>query len=304
MLRFTFKRIGIALLTVLVLVTVTFFLEKMLPGDPFLNPKVPKAVQEKQIEYYGLDKPVVEQYLIYMSNLFQGNLGTSLKYVGRKVTDIIAEFFPVSAALGLFAMVFAELAGLIFGILSAQFKNRWPDYFLMLFAILGIALPSMIIGPLTRYFFGVQLHILPVSGWGTFEQILMPAFVLGLGTIAANTRSMRACMLAVTTQDYIKTAQSKGLKQVQVVMRHELKNSLVPMLSGLGPAVATVLMGSFVVEQIFVIPGLGKHFVNAVSTLDYPLIMGLTIFYGAFLVVMNLLADLLYGALDPRIRLE
>jgi oligopeptide transport system permease protein len=304
MIRYTVKRVGIAFLTVFMLATITFFLLKVLPGDPFLNPKVPKAVQERQVAYYGLDKPVLSQYLIYMGNLIRGNMGTSLKYVGRQVTGIIANFFPVSATLGLCALIFSELTGLLFGILSAQFKDKWADYALMIFAILGIALPSMVIGPLLRFFLGVKLHILPVSGWGEPAQVIMPAFVLGLSTIAANTRSMRACMLGVSTQDFIKTARSKGLTGPQIVMRHELKNSLVPMLSGLGPAIASVLMGSFVVEQIFVIPGLGKHFVDAVSTLDYPLVMGLTIFYGAFLVVMNLLVDLLYGALDPRIRLE
>jgi len=304
MTRYTLKRIGISLLTVFMLATITFFLIKTLPGDPFLNPKVPKAVQEKQITYYGLDKPILLQYFIYMKNLVSGNMGTSLKYVGRQVTDIIANFFPVSATLGLCALAFSELTGLLFGILSAQNKDKWADYTLMVFAILGIALPSMVIGPLLRYLLGVKLHLLPVSGWGSPSQVVMPAIVLGLSTIAANTRSMRACMLGVSTQDFIKTARAKGLTKTQVVLRHELKNSLVPMLSGLGPAIASVLMGSFVVEQIFVIPGLGKHFVDAVSTLDYPLVMGLTIFYGTFLVVMNLLVDLLYGLLDPRIRLE
>jgi oligopeptide transport system permease protein len=304
MIRYILKRIGISLLTVFVLASVTFFLSKMLPGDPFLNVKIPMEVQEKQRAYYGLDKPVSQQYLIYMGNLIQGDLGTSIKFVGREVTDIIAEFFPVSAKLGLFAMFFAELIGIFFGILCAQNRNMWPDYVLMMFAILGIALPSMVIGPLLRFLFGVRWHILPVGGWGTFQQMLLPAFVLGLSTVASNTRSMRACMLAVTTQDYVKTARAKGMSPLRVVMKHELKNSLVPMITNLGPAIANVLMGSFVVEQIFVIPGLGKHFINAVSTLDYPLIMGLTVFYGSFLVVMNLLVDILYGVVDPRIRVS
>ena len=304
MLRYASKRIGIALLTIFILATITFFLLKLLPGDPFLNIKVPVEIQLRQKAYYGLDKPVLEQYFIYLKNLVTGNLGTSLKFVGRNVTDIIADFFPVSATLGLIALFFAEIIGILFGILSAQYKNRWPDYLLMFFAILGIALPSMVIGPLIRYFFGVELRILPVSGWGSLEQVIMPAFVLGLATIASNTRLMRACMLATITQDYIKTAQAKGLKPMQIVFRHELKNSIVPMLAGIGPAIASVMMGSFVVEKIFVIPGLGKHFVNAITTLDYPLIMSLTIFYGTILVTMNLLVDLLYGVADPRIRLD
>lgn len=304
MVRYILKRVGIALLTVFVLVTITFFLSKLLPGDPFMNEKIPASVQEKQRAYYGLDKPVLQQYFVYMGNLLHGDLGTSIKYVGRSVWDIIAEFFPVSAQLGLISLVFAEIVGILFGILCAQFRNKWPDYVLMVFAILGIALPSMVLGPILRYVFAVQLRILPVGGWGKVEQIIMPAFVLGLGTIAGNTRSMRACMLAVITQDYVKTARAKGMSPIRVVLRHELKNSLVPMLANLGPMIAGVLMGSFVVEQIFVVPGLGKHFVNAVSTLDYPLIMGLTIFYGTFLVVMNLLVDILYGIVDPRIRVN
>ncbi len=304
MVRYVLRRVAIAVLTVFTLATVTFFLSKLLPGDPFMNEKIPVSVQEKQRAYYGLDQPVFRQYLTYMGNLIQGDLGTSIKFVGRSVWDIIREFFPVSAELGVIALVFAEIIGILFGILCAQFRNRWPDYVLMVFAILGIALPSMVIGPIIRYLFGVQLRWLPVGGWGKWQQVIMPAFVLGLGTIAGNTRSMRACMLAVITQDYVKTARAKGMSPVRVVLKHELKNSLVPMLANLGPMIAGVLMGSFVVEQIFVIPGLGKHFVNAVSTLDYPLIMGLTIFYGSFLVVMNLLVDILYGLVDPRIRVR
>lgn len=304
MFRYVMKRVMIAALTVFILATATFFLTKLLPGDPFMNDKIPLSVQEKQRAYYGLDKPVIEQYFIYMGNLLRGDLGTSIKFVGRKVTDIIGEFFPVSAKLGLISLLFSELVGLLFGVLCAQFRNKWPDYVLMIFAILGIALPSMVIGPILRFVFAVQLKWVPVGGWGQWRQIILPAFVLGLGTIAGNTRSMRACMLAVTTQDYVKTARAKGMKESRVVLKHELKNSLVPMITGLGSSVASVLMGSFVVEQIFVIPGLGKHFVNAVSTLDYPLIMGLTIFYGSFLVVMNLLVDILYGVVDPRIRVE
>jgi len=302
--KYILKRVGIALLTIFALATITFFLMKLLPGNPFLNVKVPKAVQEKQRAYYGLDKPVITQYFIYMNNLLHGNLGTSMKFVGRSVVSFITNYFPVSAELGLFSMFFAEIIGILFGILCAQFRNKWPDYVLMIFAILGIALPSMVIGPLLRYVFAVKLKLIPVGGWGTFKQLLLPAFVLGLGTVAGNTRSMRACMLAVTTQDYVKTARAKGMKPIRIVMKHELKNSLVPMIANLGPNIAGTLMGSFVVEQIFVIPGLGKHFVNAVSTLDYPLIMGLTIFYGSFLVVMNLLVDILYGVVDPRIRVE
>jgi len=302
--RYIFKRVVIAILTMFVLATITFFLVKILPGNPFLNEKVPKEVQQRQREYYGLDKPIFIQYLTYISKLVRGDLGTSLKFTGRKVTTIISETFPVSAVLGLAALIVSELTGTLFGILSAQNKNKIPDYLLMIVAILGITLPSMVVGPLLRYAFSVKLRLLPLTGWGTLKQAILPVFVMSLAPLASSTRGMRASMLGVTTQDYIKTARSKGLSPFKVVMRHQLKNSLIPVVTNLGPAVAVMIMGSFVVEQIFVIPGLGKHFVNAVTTLDYPMVMGLTIFYGAFLVTMTLLVDIVYGFIDPRIRLK
>ncbi|MDO5422548.1 MAG: ABC transporter permease [Eubacteriales bacterium] len=304
MVKYIAKKIGTALLTVFVLATLTFFLVKLLPGDPFLNEKVPQAVQDQQRAYYGLDKPVWEQYLTYMGNLLHGNLGTSLKQVGRNVGDIIKEAFPVSAKLGLAAFLFSELVGILFGILCAQFKDRLPDYILMVVAVLGIALPSMVLGPLLRYLFGVKLMVLPVSGWGSAKQAVLPVFVLAISGIASTTRSMRASMLSVTTQDYIKTARAKGLSPVKVVMWHQFKNSLVPIMTNMGVALASIMMGSFVVESIFLIPGLGKYFVDCVTTLDYPLVMGLTIFYGAFLVTANLIIDILYGVVDPRIRVK
>ncbi|MCI8525326.1 MAG: ABC transporter permease [Oscillospiraceae bacterium] len=304
MAKYILKKVGIALLTVLVLATLTFFLVKILPGDPFLNDKVPAAVQERQRAFYGLDKPLAEQYLTYMKNLLRGDLGTSLKQIGREVTTIIRDAFPVSARLGLAAFVFSQVVGIVFGILCAQFRGRLPDYILMIVAVLGVALPSMVLGPLLRYLFGVKLMVLPVSGWGTFRQAVLPVLVLSISGIAASTRSMRASMLAVTTQDYIKTARAKGLAPWKVVLRHQLKNSLVPILTNMGVTLASIMMGSFVVESIFLIPGLGKYFVDCVTTLDYPLVMGLTIFYGAFLVTANLIIDVLYGLADPRIRVK
>ena len=303
MAKYIIKRLFISLLTIFVLITATFFLMKLIPGNPFMNDKVPLEIQQQQLAYYGLDKPVIEQYFIYMGNLLKGDFGTSLKYVGRRVTDVITELFPVSAKIGLVSLFFAYIIGLAFGVICAQFKNRWPDYLLTLFAIAGVALPSMVVGPLLRYYLGVQLKILPVAGWGTWQQMVMPAGVMAISTIAGCTRSMRASMLGITTQDYVKTARAKGLHPVKVVMKHQFKNSMVPIVTGMGATIAATLMGSFVVEQIFVIPGLGKHFVNSVNTLDYPMIMGLTIFFGSFLVLMNFLVDLVYGLIDPRIRL-
>ena len=304
MLKYIGKKVLIAIATVFVLATATFFLMKLIPGDPFLNDKITVAVQDKQRAFYGLDKPVPQQYLTYMNNLLHGDLGYSIKKTGKTVVDIIKEAFPVSAKLGLISLLFAEAVGLFFGILCAQFRGKWPDYLLMVVAVLGIALPSMVLGPILRMIFGVKLGILPVTGWGKPNQIILPALVLGLGTVAGNTRNMRASMLAITTQDYVKTARAKGLSPIRVVLKHQFKNSLVPIIPNLGVQIAGVLMGSFVVESMFLIPGLGRYFVDSVTNLDYPLIMGLTVFYGAFLVIMNLIVDVLYGLIDPRIRVK
>ena len=302
MTRYICMRIIISIFTIFVLVTITFFLVKLLPGDPFMSESVPPEIRARQLAFYGLDRPIVEQYFLYLGNLLRGNLGTSLRFLGREVSGVIRTGFPISARLGIISVIFSYAVGLTFGILSSQFRGRLPDYVLMLVALIGVAMPSMVIGPLLRYIFGVRLGFLPVTGWGTVRQIIMPAFVMSLGSIAGNTRAMRASMLGVTTQDYIKTARSKGLTEVKVVLRHQLKNSLIPIITGLGPTIAAVMLGSFVVEQIFVIPGLGRHFVNSVNTLDYPLVMGMTIFYGSILVFANLLVDILYGVVDPRIR--
>jgi ABC-type dipeptide/oligopeptide/nickel transport systems, permease components len=303
MLSYIWRKLLTAVATVFVLATLTFFLVKLLPGNPFLSETVPEVVQQRQRAFYGLDKPVYVQYATYMKNLLRGDLGSSLKKAGKSVDSIIAETFPVSAKLGLVAFIIGESIGILFGILCAQFKNKWPDYLLMIIAILGIALPAMVLGPLLRFLLGVKLRLLPVTGWGSIKQIIMPAFVLSIGPLAIMTRNMRASMLGVTTQDYIKTARSKGLPPTKVVMKHEFKNSLVPIITNMGIQIASIMTGSFVVESIFLIPGLGKYFVDSVTTLDYSLIMGLTIFYGAFLVIMNLIVDILYGIIDPRIRL-
>lgn len=302
MLRYTLKRVLIALITLWVLITATFFLMKLLPGDPFQNDKVPVQIQERQREYYGLNKPVHMQYLTYMGNLLKGDLGYSLTSVGRSVIDIITDFFPVSAKLGLISIVIFDFIGIAFGIICAQFRGKWPDYVLLVLAVVLVALPSMVVGPLMRYIFGAKLRWLPVAGWGKPAQMVMPVIILGLSAIASYTRSMRASMLTVMGEDYIKTARAKGLGTFKVIMRHELKNSFVPIMSGLGISIASILTGTFVVEDMFLIPGLGKHFTNSIISLDYPVVMGLTIFYGAFLILMNLLVDVLYGVVDPRIR--
>lgn len=304
MLKYTLQKVLIAIVTMFILATLTFFLMKLIPGDPFARESVKPYVHEIQVKYYGLDKPNWQQYLTYMGNLLHGDFGTSLTKNGRSVWTIITETFPVSAKLGLIATFFGEIIGILFGAICAQNRGKLPDFLLMIVAILGVALPSMVLGPLIRFFFGVKLKLLPVTGWGGWKEIVMPATCLALGDIAGMTRSMRASMLKVSTEDYIKTARAKGLNNAEVIFRHELKNSLIPTMTNLGTNIAGIMMGSFVIEQIFLIPGLGKYFVDSITSLDYPVIMGTTIFYGGVLVSLNLLVDIAFGFIDPRIRVD
>lgn len=302
--KYILKKVFTAIITIFLLATITFFLMKLIPGDPFVNDKVPENIQQLQRAYYGLDKPVFEQYLMYMNNLLHGDLGTSLKKVGKSVVSMIGETFPISATLGLISYVIAESIGILFGIICAHNRGKLPDYILMVVAIAGIALPCMIIGPITKYIFGVKLGLLPTSGWGRISQLIMPAFCLSLSTIATCTRNMRASMLGVITKDYIKTARAKGMSPTKIILRHEIRNALLPIVTSMGTSIATIMTGSFVVESIFRIPGLGRYFVNSITTLDYPLIMGVTIFYGTLLVTLNMIVDVVYGFIDPRIRVK
>lgn len=303
MLKYSMQRLAYSILTIYVLATATFFLMKMLPGDPFQNNTVPWEVQQRQKAYYNLDKPVWVQYLIYIGNLLKGDMGTSLKNYGREITSYIKEGFPVSASLGLAAFFISQFVSWPLGVTASQFRNRWPDYVLVLVAVAGIALPTMVIGPILRYVLGVRLKVLPVTGWGTWKNYVMPVMVMLFESTGASVRSLRANMLNVSTQDYIKTARAKGLHPFKVIVRHQVRNAAVPWVTGIPGRLAGLMLGSFVVENIFVIPGLGKHMVTAIGNLDYPLIMGSTIFFGAFMVFANLLSDLLYGVVDPRIRI-
>lgn len=290
-------------LTIFVLVTATFFLMKLMPGDPFQNDDLPVEVQMRQKAYYGLDKPVIVQYFSYMKNLLRGDMGTSLKNYGREVTSYIKEGFPVSATLGLAAFFVSQLVAWPLAILVSQFRNKAPDYIVVMLAVAGIALPTMVIGPILRYVLGVKLKVLPVTGWGDWKHFVMPIMVMLFESVGMSVRSQRANMLNVSTQDYMKTARAKGMHPFKVIMKHQVRNASVPWVTGIPARIASLMMGSFVIENIFVIPGMGKHLVTAINSLDYPVIMGMTVFYGTFLVFMNFLSDLLYGVVDPRIRI-
>jgi oligopeptide transport system permease protein len=302
LLKYVLNRLLIAIVAVFVLATLTFFLMRLVPGDPFAGPKVTPEVKERLRAHYGLDKPLVEQYFIYMGNLLHGDFGYSLATRGRRVNTIIAESFPASLDLGIRAMITAIVFGLFFGIVAALNRGKPLDYLTVVLVLIGVSVPSFVLAGVLQYWLGVYLRVLPVARYESFAHTIMPSFALSLGTMAVIARYMRASMLEIVNADYIKTARAKGLTKRQIVWRHQLRNALFPILTILGPAVASVLTGSFVIETIFAIPGLGRHFVTAMQNLDYTLVLGLTIFFGFFLIAMNFLVDVAYGLIDPRIR--
>jgi oligopeptide transport system permease protein len=304
MLVYVLRRLGIALIAIFVLATITFFLLRVVPGDPFAGPRITTEIRARLHAHYGLDRPLVEQYLIYMANLAQGDFGYSLSQRGRRVNDIIATAFPVSLDLGLRAMFLAIVFGLWFGVVSALNRGKRFDYLTIVLVLVGISVPSFVVGGILQYVFAVQWPILPVARYETFASTIMPAFALSLATMATIARYMRASMLEVVTADYIRTAVAKGLRRREVVWRHQIRNAIFPILSILGPVIASVLTGSFVIESIFAVPGLGRYFIIAMQNLDYTLVMGLTVFFGAFLIAVNFLVDVAYGLVDPRVRVR
>lgn len=310
MLWYTLKRLLQGVVTVWFIATATFIGMHNVPGDPLSGERASNAAIRANLEArYGLDRPVTEQYFIYMGNMLRGDFGISYTQQNREVNDIIREHFPVSATLGILAVLFAALGGILFGALTALFRNRLPDYIIMFLVILGISVPSFVFAALGQLSLvnmnsSLGFSVLPVAGWGTVSHMLLPALVLGLGTMAYMTRLMRSSMLEVMSSDYIRTAKAKGLSPTRIFSRHQLRNAVLPVITVLGPAIAAITTGGFVVELVFAIPGLGRYFVQAVQQLDYTVIMGTTVFYGAFLVFMVILVDLVYGWIDPRVRLQ
>ncbi len=310
MLLYTVKRLLAGVITVWFIATATFIAMHMVPGDPLMNDKAVSAEIRKNLEQkYGLDKPVTEQYFIFLGNMLKGDFGISFTQQNRRVNDIIRDHFPVSATLGLLAIFFAATGGILWGALTAIYRNRAPDIIIMFLVILGISVPSFVFAALGQLLL-VNINsmlgqsVIPVAGWGTIWHMLMPSLVLGLGTMALLTRLMRSSMLEVVNEDYIRTARAKGLSPTRIFFRHQLRNAILPVLTILGPQIAAITTGGFVVELVFAIPGLGRYFVQAVQQLDYTVIMGTTVFYGAFLVLMVILVDILYGFVDPRVRLN
>lgn len=317
MLQYILKRLGYSLLTLLVLVTLTFLLMRLMPGDPFVGERaVTPSVMETLNAKYGLDQPVHIQYVKYLNNILHGDFGTSMQYRNRDVADVIKGAFPYSFDLGIRALIFAVIMGILLGIVASMNHNKSWDTITMVIAVIGVSVPGFIIGSLLQYgiaykfthwiqdAFHTSFKLLPISGWETPSHKLLPPFALALGAMATIARLMRASMLDVIHQDYIKTAKSKGLSKVAIAWKHSIRNAILPVITVLGPLAATILTGAFVVENIFYIPGLGKFFVQSVQMNDYTMVTGLTLFYGAFLILSNMLVDIAYGFIDPRIRIS
>jgi ABC-type dipeptide/oligopeptide/nickel transport system permease component len=307
-LAYSLKRLLAGAVTVFFIATATFAAMHAVPGDPLTSGKARSPEIRANLQArYGLDKPVLVQYGVFLRNMAKGDFGISFTQQNRSVNDIIREHFPISAILGVLALFFSTVGGIFLGSLSARFRGRRTDRTTLFLVVLLISVPSFVFAALWQL---VVLEaneragttILPIAGWGTLRHMILPALALGLGTLAFLTRLMRSSLLEIVNQDYIRTAKAKGLPPWRIFVSHQLRNGILPVITLLGPALASITTGGFVVESVFAIPGLGRYFVQAVQQLDYTVIMGLTVFYGAFLVLMVIVVDIVYGLVDPRIR--
>lgn len=298
------KRIFNAFIVLWIVITITFFLMHAIPGGPFTAEKsLPPYVLHSIEERYKLNDPLYKQYGDYLCNLVQGDLGPSFKYPGRSVNDIIKDGFPVSFKLGIEAILIAIIIGIPAGILAGVKKDKWQDRAVNFFTTLGVAVPSFVVAALLIYVLSTKLHLLPAAMWNGWRYEIMPALALSGMPMSFIARLTRSSMLDILSQDYIKTARAKGLLWSKVLIKHALPNSLIPVVTYLGPMTASILTGSFVIETIFAIPGLGQYFVTSIYNRDYTVILGVTIFYSVIVIVLNMLVDLLYPLLDPRIKI-
>jgi oligopeptide transport system permease protein len=300
---FVLRRLLELVPTALVIVAASFALVRLTPGSPFSSEKeLPPQVRAELDRKYGFDKPLSVQFIRYVGNLLQGDLGPSTKYPQRSVNEIIADGFPATLTLGAVALLWALLVGITAGIIGAVRQNTVWDHAAMAAALVGISIPSFVLGPLLVLVVSLRWHLLPPAGWGDWQHLILPGLTLGTIYAASIARLTRGGMLEVVRSDFIRTARAKGLSERLIIWRHMLKGGLLPVVSYLGPAIASILTGSVVVEKIFNVPGIGPYFVDATFNRDYFLVMGIVVVYAGFLLLMNLLVDLAYGLLDPRIQ--
>ncbi|MDF2681322.1 MAG: transporter permease [Brevibacillus sp.] len=301
------KRFFASILTMFVLVTITFFLMHAVPGGPFSpaeERKVPKSVLEKMEEKFGLNEPLSVQYVNYLKSILQGDLGFSFKQSDVTVNELISRGFPVSAKVGLIAIIIALIIGMLLGITSAIKRGKWADWASMIVATIGISIPNFVMTVLMLFLFAVVLKLLPTYGLSSWKHYILPVIGLAFGPIAYIARLMRSSMLEVMRQDYILTARAKGVPEYRVIFKHALKNAIIPIVTYLGPLVAALLTGSFIVERVFSIPGIGRDFVTGISDRDYSVILGLTVFLGLFIIIANFIVDILYAIIDRRVKIE
>ena len=306
MFGFIVRRILWAIPVLLAISMISFALMHSVPGNPFdqeMDKPLPPSIVERLVEHYHLDDPLPKQYVDYIWNALKGDLGPSYQ-ANRTVNGIIANHFPISMKLGLLGLAVSLVIGIPLGIVSALKQNTIVDYFAMFFAVSGVSVPAMTLGPFLIWLFALQLGILPVARWGSWQQTILPMITLGIGGAAILARLTRASMLQVIREDYIRTARAKGVSEAMVTIKHALRNALVPVVTVLGPMLAGLVTGSMIVERIFAIPGMGRFYVDAVSARDYPVIMGMTLVYAVLLDTANLIVEITYSWIDPRIRLE
>ncbi len=305
MFKYIIKRVLLAIATIWAVATITFFLMNLVPGGPFMSEKAisPQAQQSLE-EKYGLDKPLIQQYTTYMSDILHGDFGDSLKQRGRTVSDIIFTKFPVSAKIGGIAVIVSLLIGIPLGCIAAVKRGKFLDHFISIFATFGIAVPSFVVCTVLMYWLGVNFQILPTYGLTDWKGYVMPVMSLAFYPTAYIMRLMRSSMLDVLGQDYMRTAKAKGLSYFISLFKHALRNAILPVVTYVGPMMTFTLTGSFVVEKIFTIPGLGGEFVGSITSRDYTVIMGTTIFLATLLIIMNVIVDIIYKIVDPRIKLS
>ena len=307
MVKYIFKRIGAGIVSLFVLITITFFLLHIIPGGPFSpaeNRNVPPKILEKITEQYGLNDPIPEQYVRYLKNLAQGNLGTSFKKQDTTVNELIAQGFPVSAKVGFWGVLISLAIGVPLGVVAAVKRGKWPDGAAMVFATIGVSVPSFVICVLMMYFFCEKWKIFPSYGLTSWKHYILPVFCMAFSQIAYITRLMRSSMLETMRQDYILTERAKGVPEFAVIGKYAMKNSLLPIITYVGPMVAALLTGTFIIEKMFSVPGLGRYFVTAISDRDYSVTLGLTLFVGALIIVVNIIVDIMYALIDPRVKID
>lgn len=316
-LKFLAKRILTGFITLFLVITITFVLLHQLPGDPFDGEKaIPPQVKANLMAKYGLDKSLSEQYLIYLKNLSNGELGMSMKEKGRTVNRVIKQSFPVSADLGARSILFGLIVGIPLGIIGALYRNKVSDRIAMLVAIIGISVPSFVIAGLLQLYvvnvhkgifldkWNLPLGKILLTGWDSPGKKILPVIALGLFTVAMIARLMRSKMIEIMEQDYIKLAIAKGVKPFDIIVKHALRNAILPIITVISPTIAGVLTGSFVIETMFGIPGLGKYYITSIVDRDYTMVLGVTVFYAAFLIIMMIVMDLVYALVDPKIKLN